>query len=157
MKTCPNCNELLGDSVNLCFNCNYSFEYNRVLTQSERKQQQEAANKKIEEKIKQQQEEERIKIEEEKVKQEQKTKQLLKNPQFEYHTVVINNLQNGGINQKQIQTTLNYWSENGWRLHSIFNNELGKTSSSVVIGFLGTNVNATIDQTVLIFERCIKS
>jgi uncharacterized protein YbjQ (UPF0145 family) len=43
MKTCPNCNEILGDSVNDCFNCRYSFVYKRVITQEE------ARNKRIEE------------------------------------------------------------------------------------------------------------
>ena len=32
MKTCPNCGELLGDSVNECFKCRYSFTLKRVLT-----------------------------------------------------------------------------------------------------------------------------
>lgn len=157
MKTCPNCAELLGDSVNECFNCNYSFQYNRVLTNDERKQQREMIKQLEEEERLRLKKEERLRLEEEKCKQEQKNNQLLRNPRFEYRIVVVDNLQDGAINQKEIQTELSYWSENGWRLHSIFNNELGKTSTTVMIAFLGTNINATIDQTVLIFERCIKS
>lgn len=56
-----------------------------------------------------------------------------------------------------MQTALDEYAEKGWRLHSIFNNELGKTSSAVSIGIIGTSVNATIDQTVMILERCIKA
>ena len=26
MKTCPNCNELVGDHVTTCFNCGWNFE-----------------------------------------------------------------------------------------------------------------------------------
>lgn len=36
MKTCPNCGELLGDSVKDCFKCHFNFEVKRVLTSEER-------------------------------------------------------------------------------------------------------------------------
>lgn len=139
MKTCPNCNEIIGDSAQVCFNCNYNFLYKRVLTKDEQKQLE-----KDKENIK-------------KIRQEEADIQILKNPLYEYQVVIVNNLETGEINQIQLQTALNTYAENGWKLHSVFNNELGKTSSSVAIGFLGSSVNATIDQTVLIFERCIKS
>lgn len=35
MKSCPNCGELLGDRVDQCFNCNYSFILKRVITMEE--------------------------------------------------------------------------------------------------------------------------
>ncbi len=31
MKTCPNCNEEVEDSFELCWNCNYSFSENKVV------------------------------------------------------------------------------------------------------------------------------
>lgn len=31
MKTCPNCGELVGNRVEVCFNCKYSFRYKRVV------------------------------------------------------------------------------------------------------------------------------
>lgn len=146
MKTCPYCGELLGDSVSLCFKCRYSFKSGRVLTK--------------EDLIQLKQDEEKQKQEEEKQKhdrEEHKQLQIVKNPLYEYKVIVINNLADGQINQDQMQITLDEWSEKGWRLHSVFNNELGKTSSAMSIGILGTSVNATIDQTVVIFERCIKA
>lgn len=139
MKTCPNCNEIIGDSAQICFKCNYNFKYKQVLTKEEQKQLE-----KNEEKQKN-------------ILQEEANVQIPKNPYFEYRTVIVNNLETGEINQTQLQAALNTYAENGWKLHSVFNNELGKTSSSVAIGFLGSTVNATIDQTVLIFERCIKA
>lgn len=139
MKTCPNCNEIIGDSAQTCFKCNYNFKYKKVLTKEEEKQ--------LEKK------EEKQKI----IRQEEADIQILRNPYFEYQVVIINNLVTGEMNQTQLQETLNTYAENGWKLHSVFNNELGKTSSSIAIGFLGSTVNATIDQTVLIFERCIKA
>lgn len=139
MKTCPKCGELLGDSVNVCIKCRYDYRYMRVVTHDEL----------IEHRNKQ--------IEESTAKEEQKKNQISKNPLFEYQIVVINDLSDGQIDDYNIQKTLNEWSENGWRLHSIFTNELGKTSSSISIVGFGAGINATIGQTDLIFERCIKS
>lgn len=129
MKTCPNCGELVGDSVELCFKCKYNFEFGCITATEEEKNQM----------------------------QQKKRTQLQHNPFFEYQVVIVNNLETGEINQVKIQDELDLWSSKGWKLHSIFNNELGKTSSTISIGFLGANVNATIDQTVIIFERCIKA
>lgn len=128
MKTCPNCKEFVGDSAETCFNCNYNFKYRQVLTKEEQRQLEEEGNH-----------------------------QIFKNSLFEYRVIIVNNLGDGQIDQRQIQKELDTWSNDGWKLHTIFNNELGKTSSAITVGFLGTSINATIDQTVLIFERCIKS
>ena len=49
----------------------------------------------------------------------------------------------------KVQHLINNYAMNGWRLHSAFTNEVGKNAA------LG--INATINQTVLIFERCIKT
>lgn len=38
MKECPNCKELIGDDVKLCFNCNYNFALRRVMTSAEKLQ-----------------------------------------------------------------------------------------------------------------------
>ena len=46
------------------------------------------------------------------------------------------------------------YAEKGWRLHTIFTNEVGKTVTPMM--FIQINLNATIDQTVMVFERCIK-
>lgn len=146
MKTCPECGELLGDSVETCFNCNYNFNYKRKVTKNE-----------IEEEKNKLEEKRRKQLEAEKLKENERITQLSKNPIFEYQTVIVNNLETGEINQIEFQKVLETWSQKGWRLHSVFNNELGKTSSSIAVGFIGSNVNATIDQTVLIFERCIKA
>ena len=34
MKQCPNCHELVGDSVKICFNCHYDFSLKRVVDSS---------------------------------------------------------------------------------------------------------------------------
>lgn len=139
MKECPNCGEMLGDTMEVCFNCSYNFKYGQVVRKGEEKQ----AEKEIKER---------------KALQEQEAEaQRLKNPLYEYKTVVVYNLADGQVNLEQIQAELDAHAKQGWRLHLVFNNELGKTSSAVTIGFMGSSVNATIDQTVIIFERCIKA
>lgn len=128
MKTCLNCKEFVGDSSETCFNCNYNFKYAQILTKEEQKKLEKEGNH-----------------------------QIFENSLFEYKVIIVNNLADGQIDQRQIQRELDTWSNDGWKLHTIFNNELGKIFSAMAVGFWGTSINATIDQTVLIFERCIKS
>lgn len=142
MKNCPNCNELLGDSVTECFNCHYSYIYKRVITKDEQMVKKKQQMKELEKR----EEENRL-----------KQAQLSKNPLFEYKVIVINDLSSGQVDNIKIQETLNEWSEKGWRLHSIYSSEIGKNSTGISIAGFGSITNATIDQTVLIFERCIKA
>ena len=153
MKTCPKCKELIGDNVNECFKCHYNFSYGRIITQEERKKEREKEQKLYEQKMaSEQQKNEQIKL-----FQQQMEEQIKNNPLYEYETIVINDNSDGTVNTKQIQDTLLEYSKAGWRLHSIFTNEIGKSTVGAFIGFIGSNVNATIDQTIIIFERCIKA
>ena len=153
MKTCPKCKELIGDNVNECFKCHYNFSYGRIITQEERKKEREKEQKLYEQKmVSEQQKNEQIKL-----FQQQMEEQIKNNPLYEYETIVINDNSDGTVNTKQIQDTLLEYSKAGWRLHSIFTNEIGKSTVGAFIGFIGSNVNATIDQTIIIFERCIKA
>ncbi len=130
MKQCPNCGELIGDNANECFKCHYNYSYGRVVTSREDRNEFEA--------IKQ---------------QEQKEGKA----HYEYKVEVINDCSTGEINAAELQRLLAEYSLRGWRLHSVFTNEVGKNSGGVAVSFLGLSVNATIDQTILIFERCIKA
>ena len=141
MKTCPKCNEILGDGVDVCFNCNYSFKLKKVLTREEI-----AEKRTNEDNLRKRQQE----IEEE--NKEIKEKQLNKNPKYEYSAVSIRDDTNGRIDINAIQKMLDLYAEEGWRLHSVFTNELGKNE----VALFANGINATIDQTILIFERCIK-
>lgn len=146
MKTCPKCGEILGDSVNVCFNCKYDFDLKRVLDGSEVTQKRLDAENKIKEQMElteakrlaHEKELERIQLELE--------NQLQRNPRYEYKSIVIDDDKNGAIDNSILQRTLTNYAENGWRLHSVFTNEV----------FLG-NISGTRDQTILIFERCIKA
>lgn len=145
MKKCPKCGELIGDNVIECFMCHFNFTYGRVITPEERFKEREKNEQKLQKKLE-------LKQNFEKYKEEQ----LKRNPIYEYTTVVINDNVDGTADAKQIQNKLSEYSSAGWRLHSIFTNEVGKSSVGAFVGFFGGNLNATIDQTILIFERCIK-
>lgn len=142
MKECPNCREMLGDTMEVCFNCSYNFKYGQVVRKGEEKQ----AEKDIKERKVLQA-----------LREQEAEAQRLKNALYEYKVVVVNNLADGQVDRRRIQEELDAHAGMGWRLHWVFNNELGKTSTAVAIGFMGSSVNATIDQTVIIFERCIKA
>lgn len=47
MKNCPNCGELLGDSVEICYACRYNNKLGRVLTMEESRQIREDRQKEI--------------------------------------------------------------------------------------------------------------
>ena len=67
----------------------------------------------------------------------------------DYQVETVNDNVSGSTNIAQLSAVLKRYSDLGWKLKSIFTNELGKNSVSVA----GVGVNSTIDQTVLIFER----
>lgn len=145
MKKCPKCGEYIGDSVNECFNCHYHYSYGRIIKPNEIKNERIKSEKMVQQEI-----------EKKEILEKQKQEQICKNPLFEYETVIINDNTDGTVDEFKLQTTLREYSEGGWRLHTIFTNEIGKTTSAVSVGYIGGGINATIEQTVLIFERCIK-
>ena len=66
---------------------------------------------------------------------------------YEYKVVTIKNDFDGTVAEQNLQNILNEYAAKGWKLHSIYSNELGKNS---LFG-----INATIGQDILIFERKI--
>lgn len=76
--------------------------------------------------------------------------QYVKNSMYEYAVEIIqDSAVYGCIDKKELESTLANYAMNGWRLHTVFTNEIGKNS---VMG-----INSTVEQSILIFERCIKS
>lgn len=145
MKVCPHCGELLGESVKQCFNCYYDYSYGRVLTSEERSGRRENDEKEQQKAL--EEKEKALKLQEEQIKN---------NSLYQYKTVVLNDLPTGEIDSNALQMTLTQYAFDGWKLHSVFTNEIGKCATAIFVGFLGSSVNATIDQTILIFERCIR-
>ena len=144
MKECPNCHELVGDSVKICFNCHYDFSLKRVVDSS---------------RIAEERRNEELRIQQLKENQREEIKKrnlLYLNSEYEYKTVVINDLITGEINSEKLQKTLERYALNGWRLHSVFTNEVGRNSGGSFTSFQGVSINAAIVQTIFIFERRIK-
>lgn len=70
---------------------------------------------------------------------------------YEYDVVTIINENHGTIDKERMKNILSEYTKNGWKLHTIYSNELGKNA----IRILGLGVNSTACEDVLIFERRI--
>ena len=137
MKTCPKCKELVGDNVESCFNCNYNFILKRVPSYEETIEFKEnvAATKK---------------------KREEEREELIRSaPHYEYTVARVLDNRNGSTNQEKLQSVLTEYAMEGWKLHSVITNEIGKNISAVSIGGITGGTNATVDEIILIFERMV--
>lgn len=132
MKECPKCKEILGNDVEECFKCGYNFKLRRVVKNDELKEKE-------------------IRFQNEQLK-----KQLLFNTQYEYKIETFFDNENGTINDKTIELTINKYAKSGWKLIQMYNNEVGKSQAGIKIPLIGYAINATICQTVLVFERIVK-
>ena len=70
---------------------------------------------------------------------------------YEYDVVTIINEDHGTVDKEKMMKILSDHAKNGWRLHTMYSNELGKNALSL----LGFGVNSTACEDVLIFERRI--
>lgn len=68
---------------------------------------------------------------------------------YEYDVVTIINEDHGTIDKDKMMKILSDHAKNGWKLHTMYSNELGK--NALMILEFGTNSTACED--VLIFER----
>lgn len=75
---------------------------------------------------------------------------------YEYTTLSLMDDTSGGIATEQISKQLNDYALDGWRLVSVYTNELGHNSTSGGIGGFSAGKNSTIDQNILILERYVK-
>ena len=146
MKTCPKCREIPGHDAEICFNCQYDFNYKRVLSPEELSEKRNKETQRTQEFLEFQE-----------ILDKQKEEQIKKNPYYEYEIVTVDDLANGRVDDIKLANIIKEYARKGWRLHTVFTNELGKNATSATLGNIGTGSNSTIDQTVLIFERCIRA
>lgn len=86
-----------------------------------------------------------------------KTSELLKiNSQYEYKVEIVRDNADGSTNVTLMENTISRFATQGWRLINCYTNETGKNSKYVGVGGFGEESNATMDETVLVFERCVK-
>lgn len=173
MKSCPNCGELLGEYADSCFKCRYDYSIGRVRTKQEleeiaqQKEQQEREKRELEERriIQEKEEAERQRILEQKraerIRKETEKQEKIKRefidklPVYEYVTEVITDDRSGMVNQSLLESILADYAKDGWRLHTALSNEAGKNTNSIGYGGVSVGKNATIEQTILIFERLV--
>lgn len=160
MKRCPNCNEWIGDNADVCFNCNYDFISRKIITDSTIKQRNEQRITSAQRKGEQRIATAKARIEQQaaadkayRSARETELREKLKlNDIFEYDAVTIRDKSSGEIDILALRKELDRRGREGWRLVNTFTNELGVNASSIA----GFGSNATIEETILIFERCIK-
>ncbi|MBE5862775.1 MAG: DUF4177 domain-containing protein [Lachnospiraceae bacterium] len=75
---------------------------------------------------------------------------------YEYDVVSILDKDHGGVDTERMSEVIAFHASKGWRLVFAFSNEIGHDSSLSELGGVSIGINSTIDQNVLIFERCVK-
>ena len=131
MKTCPNCKELVGDNVEKCFNCGWSF-VDPSENEERRKREEMAAA----------------------IRRQQRVEKLARtNNTYEYTVIRVRDNYDGTCDEHQINFEIGLKAKRGWRLHSIYSNEIGRTSSP---SLTGGSTNATICETVIVMERLVE-
>lgn len=160
MKRCPKCNELIGDNADICFNCKYDFVSKKIVSDSiiSQREQQRIANAR-------QKQEQRIASAKAKIDQQAEANysfqvardaelnsKLQINDIYEYDIVAVKDKSSGEIDIISLQRELETHGKEGWHLVNTVTNELGVNGVSVA----GFSTNTTIEETILIFERCIK-
>ena len=68
---------------------------------------------------------------------------------YEYDVITILNETRGRIDTNKMRTVITQKAKQGWRLHTVYSNELGKNA---ILG-----LNSTACEDVLIFERKVKT
>ena len=71
--------------------------------------------------------------------------ELEEDVKYEYDIVTVDNKLTGNINKDKIKKIIKHYASHGWRLHTIYTNELGKNAIAPF--------NATACEDVLVFEK----
>lgn len=75
---------------------------------------------------------------------------------FEYDVVSILDKEHGGVDVERMSEVIAVHASKGWRLVFTFPNEIGHDSSLSELAGVSIGINSTIDQNILIFERCVR-
>ena len=152
MKRCPNCNEWIGDNADVCFNCNYDYNYRKVISPATIKRREQQRTTRLEQQSIDNRQRENIHRNFQLAQDSSLAKKLEINDLYEYDVVVIRDKPTGEIDTATLCYELKRRGQEGWRLVNTFTNELGFNAASIA----GFGSNATIEETILIFERCVK-
>ena len=97
---------------------------------------------------------ERERLQQQAIEKENKKTEFAKsfNDYYEYDVATVFNKHDGLVNAEALKNVLSQYASKGWKLHTMYSNELGKNALSV----MGYGTNSTVCQDVLIFERRIQ-
>ena len=145
-KTCTNCGCKITEEMidaNMCWECGYILDKTQMdeVTLYQMKVEEERQEK----------ERQRILQEQEKERQHVSFAKSF-NEFYEYDVVTIINENHGTVDKEKMMKILSDHAKNGWKLHTMYSNELGKNALSL----MGFGVNATACEDVMIFERRVK-
>lgn len=85
-------------------------------------------------------------------------KQLKQQVNGRYEYAVESVVDNGGAtNVRRMSELINSYARQGWHVKTIFTNELGHNATSVSVGMVGSGTNYTVDEVVIVFEKCVKN
>ena len=157
---CPKCGATYSlpspDAVKICSDCRlqtvytgYSEEAWAKLSPKERMVIKKSNGKTLEQLAREKEEkrQEAIRAEEE--------KQIFAksfNDFYEYDVVTVFNENHGRVNRERMMAILSEHARAGWKLHTIYSNELGRNEHSA----FGYGTNSTACEDVLIFERRVE-
>ena len=77
------------------------------------------------------------------------------NDVFEYDVVSVLDMEHGGVDVDRLNKVITSHASEGWRLISMFSNEVGHNSTMSDVDGVSVGINATADQNILVFERCV--
>lgn len=162
MIMCPKCGKKNSDRAAACFSCGTNLNGALEDQETQRRlkdnwRQQEEIKRKQEGIIRKQEEQMKVvnRISAE-AGQADLTEKIKINDLYEYDVVTITDKSTGAMDVVSLRKVLSEHGKLGWRLVNSFTNEIGVNRSSTSFAGYSSGTNATIDQTILIFERCIK-
>ena len=141
MIICPKCGKKNSDRAANCFSCGINLKAveEEIRKQEELRRQRETVSRISDE-----------------ARSADLTEKIKLNNLYEYDVVTITDKSTGAMDVVSLRKVLSEHGKMGWRLVNSFTNEIGVNSSSTSFAGYTSGTNATIDQTILIFERCIK-
>lgn len=152
MKMCPNCKEWIGDNADVCFNCNYDYNYRKVISSNTIKQREKQKLVRIEQQIANERQRENLHKNFQLAQDSSLATKIEINDLYEFDVVVIQDKPSGEMDVTTLRMELEKHGREGWDLVNTFTNELGVNTTSIA----GFGTNATIEETILIFKRCVK-
>ena len=131
MKKCPNCGKEITQEMvnaNMCWECGFILDSSLADDISDTVTEQR-----------------------EELSKREYAKAVAPSVEYDVETLVTNS--DGFTDVKEMKRILAERVNNGWRLHSVYSNILGVNAVKV----LGIGTNATISETVMLFERSVKA